>query len=132
MEYTEFDWNVITLSVSNELFFSAEAVINDTDCVFNFGYNSRLNKRWFNIKNVNGSVILRDTFITLTNVIIPTNYFNLIGNYKTEIYFRKKDTSYPLDILDWEDNVEIFIISIPPENKEQAIFNEKYLNFVEL
>ena len=118
------NYNIYTISVKNSLFYTSNVYINDTLCKFTFGYNSRLNQRWFNITMSDGTVLLENTFIKLSYEIKMNINFELLGNYNTNLYFRKKDKNIPLDILDWENNVEIFITTLPPEEKDQEIYNE--------
>ena len=107
--YQSLNYNIYTIPLSNDLSYSFNVTINEIECVFTLDYNSRLNQRFLNIKSVDGTVFLDNTFISLTSPIVLNNNFDLLDNRETNIYFRKIDTTIPLDILNWSDNVEIFI-----------------------
>lgn len=124
MELKESLYNIYTIGVKNATTYQTNVYLNDLLCVFTFGYNSRLNQRFFNITLDDGTVLLENTFIKLNYEIKPNINFELLGNYNTKIFFRKKDRNLPLDILDWEENIEIFITTIPPEEKPQELYNE--------
>ena len=124
MELKESVYNIYTIGVKDALTYQTNVYLNDLLCIFTFGYNSRLNQRFFNITLDDGTVLLENTFIKLNYEIRPNINFDFLGNYKTRIYFRKKDRNLPLDILSWEENVEIFITTIPPEQKTQELYNE--------
>lgn len=123
MEIQDFDVNSYFVPLNNQLNYSTSFVINNTQLVVNFGYNSRLNQRYFNVVTSGGILLLQNTFIQLRNLIKFNVNFDFLGNGTTKIYFHKKDESQPLDIINWADNIEMYIRTVPPESKAQEDYN---------
>lgn len=129
MPYNTLKYNYYTISLSNTLNYSCEVVINNTTCNLNFGYNSRQNQRYFNITTSDGTTVLRNTLISLTTPILFNPYFSLLGNIDSSMYFRKKDANIPFDVLNWADNVELLVITLPPEQADAYLENKFYARF---
>lgn len=123
-------FNVYTCGVSDDLYYSTSFNINDFNCVFTFSYNSRLNQRMVNVVTSDGIVLLSDTHITLARAIPFNINFELLGNYKTTLYFRKINSNIPLDILKWSESVEMFITSLPEDQKDQDMYNDLHIRNV--
>lgn len=127
MDYKPVNWNVYRVPVVNDYFYKHNLQINNTNCVITFGFNSRLNQRYFNLKATDGTVFIQDTFIKTSCIIKPSGLFDLLDNLETRLYFRKKDHTLSFDVTNWANNIEIFILTIPPEEKDQQVFNEQFL-----
>lgn len=127
--YQSLNYNIYTIPLSNDLSYSFNVTINEIECLFTLDYNSRVNQRFLNIKSVDGTVFLDNTFISLTSPIVLNNNFDLLDNRETNIYFRKIDTTIPLDIHNWSDNVEIFITTLPPSELEKYMGNNFFKRF---
>lgn len=123
MEVQDYNVNIYFIPLFNDLSYSTSFVINNTQCTLNFGYNSRLNQRFFNVTTSSGILLLQNTFIQLRNLIKFNVNFDFLGNGTTKIYFHKKDESQPLDIINWADNIEMYIRTVPPESKAQEDYN---------
>lgn len=127
--FNSLNYNVYIIPLSNDLSYTFNITINSVECTFSFGFNSRLNQRYLNVTSTDGTVFLDNTFISLTSPVIFNNNFNLLDNRETVLYFRKKDTTIPLDILDWENNVEIFMTTLPPSELEKYTNNNFFQRF---
>lgn len=123
MEIQDYNVNIYFIPLFNDLSYSTSFVINNTQCTLNFGYNSRLNQRFFNVTTSSGIVLLQNTFIQLKNNIKLNVNFDFLGNGTTDIYFKKIDETLPLDISSWASNVEMYIRTVPPESKSQENYN---------
>lgn len=123
MEIQDYDVNIYFIPLFNDLSYTTSFVINNTQCTLNFGYNSRLNQRFFNVTTSSGIVLLQNTFIQLKNNIKLNVNFDFLGNGTTDIYFKKIDETLPLDILSWASNVEMYVRTVPPESKSQESYN---------
>lgn len=117
-------YNTYTIGVKDDLSYQTTVDINNTTCVFEFGWNDRLNQRWFSVKTRAGNVLLPQTFIKLEYIYHFNINFDILGNYKTGLVFRNINNSLSNDVIYWSGNTEIYLFSLPEDQAELEKYNE--------
>ena len=123
---TTFD--TYNIGVKNTLYYQCEVIISNTRCLFNFGWNSRLGKRWLSVTSSNGAVLLPQSFITLGYIYQFNINFEILGDYKTFLYFQPKKEGIATGVIDWENNVEIRLLTLSGDEAVQERWNETNFN----
>lgn len=106
-------YTVFTLS--DDLFYTVDTLIDGVNVIMTFGYNSRLGKRWISIESVNGTVLLDRTFLDIGREIKLNINADLLGICKATLMLFPIVTDVAGSILEWSKNYRISILGMYSE-----------------
>lgn len=106
-------YTVFTLS--DDLFYTVDTLIDGVNVIMTFGYNSRLGKRWISIESVNGTVLLDRTFLDIGREIKLNINADLLGICKATLMLFPVVTDVAGSILEWSKNYRISILGMYSE-----------------
>lgn len=96
-------------TLSDDLNYTVDTVIDDVSVIMYFGYNSRLDKRWIAIETTNGAVILDRTFLDVGREIKFNINADLLGINKATLMLYPVDPDQAGSILTWSKDYRILI-----------------------
>lgn len=113
-------WYLINIPLDNSLSYQNIVNIDGVDCIFDYGYNSFLKKRWISISTRNGEVLLERTLLTLG----CENHLNVNADIldltRVKIFLRKKEDLKEFDPENWGDNAELLIVGLYRQYREEV------------
>lgn len=101
-----------TYTLSDDLNYTVDTVIDDVSVIMYFGYNSRLGKRWISIETNNGSVVLERTFLDFGREILFNINADLLGINNATLMLYSTDPTQSGDILNWSKNCKLLVWGI--------------------
>lgn len=101
-----------TFTLSDDLFYTVDTLVDGVNVIMTFGYNSRLGKRWISIESVNGTVLLDRTFLDIGREIKLNVNADLLGICKATLMLFPKVKNVTGSILSWSENYQISILGM--------------------
>lgn len=98
-----------SFTLSDDLNYTVDTVIDDVSVIMYFGYNSRLDKRWIAIETVNGTVILERTFLDVGREIYLNINADLVGIQKAVLVLFPVNPDQAGDIKTWSNDYKLLI-----------------------
>lgn len=98
-----------TYTLSDDLNYTVDTVIDDVNVIISFGFNSRLNKRWVSIETSTGAVVLDRTFLDVGREIKFNINADLLGINDATLMLFPVDPDMAGDIKTWSKDYRILI-----------------------
>lgn len=117
-----------TYTLSDDLNYTVDTVIDDVNVIISFGYNSRLGKRWVSIETSTGAVVLERTFLEVGREIKFNINADLLGINKATLMLFPVDPDMAGSILTWSKDYRILIsgmYSYLVDDYERAMLKKK-------
>lgn len=117
-----------TYTLSDDLNYTVDTVIDDVNVIISFGYNSRLGKRWVAIETSTGAVVLERTFLEVGREIKFNINADLLGINKATLMLFPVDPDMAGSILTWSKDYRILIsgmYSYLVDDYERAMLKKK-------
>jgi len=96
-------------TLSDDLNYTVDTVIDDVNVVLYFGYNSRLGKRWVAVETSTGAVLLERTFLDIGREIKFNINADLLGVHRATLMLFPIDPDLAGSILTWSKDYKILI-----------------------
>lgn len=96
-------------TLSDDLNYTVDTVIDDVNVVIYFGYNSRLDKRWVAVETTTGAVLLERTFLDIGREIKFNINADLLGVNRATLMLFPIDPDQAGSILTWSKDYKILI-----------------------